>query len=288
VSAFSGNNNQGINAINAIPGKTAYDIASDENLESYQRLSPEIIDQLVPSPPQNNNANIEILQGNTTLKNSINTFQTGVLSAPNTLTTPDPLKVYDVFEFAEVTLTLEEIKNDTENIYFSIGLNFFRLPRDSLKDGMLDTYSNIIFSCDAKQDGALFVEDINSQEPYYMVRSAGNYLVRLSQMIAILNQQTYNVFKLVSDIELNYTVSFNSIMRKPDYRNYSGRKVNIVNADHCQDGSNRILFNIIPITIVAATSGGRKTKKTKKKKANKTKRKTNKTNKKTRRLNLSR
>jgi len=60
IPAVQANNNEGIEAQNAIPGRTAHNIASNPDLPDYQKLRPEIIAQLLPPPPPppaNNNNN---------------------------------------------------------------------------------------------------------------------------------------------------------------------------------------------------------------------------------------
>ena len=252
---------------------SAYDIADVSTIgeELYDKLKPTV------GPPTNaNNSSTENNTSpiNTTFINSIRNIQPSPLNTSKSLIVDSNIVVYDVYEAGEISLLINQIKEDRQNIYFKFAQSFFRVPRQNLENGMKDDFSNIIFSCTSPKAGALRITNINKEEPYYLIRGPGNYTVRLSQFSALLQQVDTNCFELISDGQLKYVGSFNSILRGSNFMNFSGREVNIVSADHCQEGSNRELFKLIPLALTVNTTGGRKgknAKKTKKAKKAKTK-----------------
>jgi hypothetical protein len=163
----------------------------------------------------------------------------------------EPVDVFDAIEYSDIPLTIKEIVDDKENIYFKIRNSFFRINREYLIDS-IKKYDNIIYQCKKSMGGAPRINDINEDKPYFLLRTSAIYTVPLEYLKAALKSNDW-VYELKEDTNMKFTSSFASILS--DYgTNYAGRNVNIVSADHCQDGSSRQAYSIHIIELVPKES----------------------------------
>ena len=176
-------------------------------------------------------------------------------------TTNKQFKVFDFTEVGDIDIDSNTIKNDIDNIYFKVKDTYFRLPKDEL-----NKKESLVFQCKKALDGAPLQTDVLPLK-YYLIRATANYLVPWTD---IENIGSRKLFELVyTGKVLKYTASYNSIMTNYNGIGLSGQQVNIVSADHCQEGSERLVYQMVPIEI----AGGRRKTKHKKTRRNITKRK---------------
>ena len=85
------------------------------------------------------------------------------------------------------------------------------------------------------------------------------YFVRI-----VLNTSKYNVFDIKKTSKhLSHTTSLESVIESGS-TGLLGQEVNITSADHCQAGSSRDVYELIPIEFLARSGGGIKFSKKKK------------------------
>ena len=149
---------------------------------------------------------------------------------------------------------------DNQNIYFKASETYFRLPREAISASIHD-YSNIQFECKKFLKGAPKRENVEFDKPYYLIRSIGNFLVPLDEVLGILRATEENsyILKEVADKKkLKYVSSFKSIMRDYSGIGLNGVPVNITSRDHCQEGTSREVFELLPFFFKkgVATKGG--------------------------------
>ena len=163
------------------------------------------------------------------------------------------IKVYNIYEADEVSKTIKNISDDKENIYFKAGETVFNLPRSYLTEK-----SNIYYECHKILSGAPYKKNVKIEEPYILIRGTGNYLVSQSEINNLLNS-SINMFSLEKTNKiLSYVSSRGSIMISYNGRGLNGRDVDITSADHCQEGSQREVYKLIPIEFSLTGGGGRR------------------------------
>ena len=172
----------------------------------------------------------------------------------------EPVDVFDAIEYSDIPLSIKEITDDKENIYFKIKNTFFRISREYLT-GSIKKYDNIIYKCKKSMSGAPRIKDIHEDKPYFLLRTSAIYAVPLEYLKAALQSNDW-VYELKEDTNMKFTSSFGSVMAEYG-TNYAGRNINIVSADHCQDGSNRQAYTIQTIELVpkesnTVTKGGKR------------------------------
>ena len=158
------------------------------------------------------------------------------------------IKVFDPSEAEEVSKTIKNISEDKENIYFKAGQSIFSLPRS-----YLEYKNNIYYECNTNLAGAPYKKDVKLNTPYILLRGPGNYLVRKNEL-----RTDHNLFS-VEDTgqQLKYTASRGSILSTYNV-GLNGQPVSIVSADHCQEGSERTVFKLVPIEFSLTGVGGRR------------------------------
>lgn len=158
------------------------------------------------------------------------------------------IRVFNFTDVEDILINYETIQNDKENIYFKTRDTYFRLPK-----GELNKTESLVFECKKALDGAPLQGDVLPLK-YYLIRATANYLVPWTDIQKTVN---HNFFELVDAGRiLKYTTSYNSIMADYTGIGLLGQQINIVSADHCQEGSSREVFSLVPIKIVGATGGG--------------------------------
>ena len=170
------------------------------------------------------------------------------------------IEVFDLEAGDYVSVTYDDTLFDNQNIYFKASETYFRLPREAISASIHD-YSNIQFECKKFLKGAPKRENVEFDRPYYLIRSIGNYLVPLDEVLGILRATEENsyILKEVADKKkLKYVSSFKSIIRDYSGIGLNGVPVNISSRDHCQEGTSREVFELLPFFFQkgVATKGG--------------------------------
>jgi hypothetical protein len=195
---------------------------------------------------ESNNSN----RKNDTLIQTIKNMKVQKFNTANikTLEVIEPVNVFDAIEYSDIPLTIQEIRDDSEeNIYFKAGSSFFRIEREYLMDSIKKN-ENIIYNCNKALTGAPSIENIFQEKPYFLLRTSAIYAVPLEYLNEALQNIEW-VYELKDATMLEFTASITSIVRNAG-RNFRGRRVNIVSADHCQTSSNRQSYSIQPIELV--------------------------------------
>ena len=166
------------------------------------------------------------------------------------------IKVYNIYEADEVSKTIKNISDDKENIYFKAGETVFNLPRSYLTEK-----SNIYYECHKILSGALYKKDVNVEEPYILIRGPGNYLVSKEDIDELTDSNNIFLIEKTNKV-LKHVASRSSVMVSYNGRGLDGQNVDITSADHCQDGSERQVYKLVPVKF--SMDGGNRNKKTQK------------------------
>lgn len=150
--------------------------------------------------------------------------------------------IYDVIEMETFTAK-DFLEASRENIILIHGKNSLGFTKqDFIKlAGLAD--QNYFYECKSMNKGFVVApSNIEEARPYAMIRSTANYLVPAYQIITAM-QSPYRVFLLEKDKELPYTASIGVVQRAPS-RNFRGEIINVVSKDHCQDGTDKMSYNL--------------------------------------------
>ena len=170
------------------------------------------------------------------------------------------IEVYD-FEENE-TLELNPFNLDNSKVIFKAKNTYFQYPKSIIQQHF-DNLENIVFDCDRKFDFAPLLSQIWFDSPYYLLRATGNFLIPLGDIRTVLNS-SINVFDIKKTSKhLSHTTSLESVIESGS-TGLLGQEVNITSADHCQAGSSRDVYELIPIEFLARSGGGIKFSKKKK------------------------
>lgn len=176
-----------------------------------------------------------------------------------------PYANQQVFDFEEgEDVPILQLLSKMGNIVFKAKDSYFTLPADRLYDAM-DDESQVRYKCNAKLDGAPFVDQVDMMNPYYYIQGNGNFIVSLAQLNSGLHE--YKILELVETEEtLEYVASANSVQTTPGV-NRLGNDVNIVSADHCQAGTQQKVFKLHGVILIheapnPAPASGEKRKRT--------------------------
>ena len=217
------------------------------NLENIDNINipdiPDIPDIPVQNIPVDKRKEVrEYLLGLTPLikKNSIN------------VSVDSKINVYD-FEENE-TLELDPFNLNNSNVVFKAVNSYFQYPKTIFKQH-IDNVENIIFDCRARKDFAPLIDEVYYNRPYYLLRGSGNFLLPLNDLIMLLDS-SINVFEIKkTSIHLAHTTSLESILVEGS-TGVLGQEVDISSADHCQAGSSRDVYEIVPVQFVPKSKGG--------------------------------
>jgi hypothetical protein len=181
-------------------------------------------------------------------------------------------------ETVEITYTTEPIVHDYqemddfsmlelitggEQLIFKMKDVYNCTPREQLLKYMEDK-SNVFYECKREMHGAPFIADIFSETPYYRLRLGGNFMLPMLDLVRALDSH-FSVFELVKvEKKIDFIVSFSSVQVTPGLDGF-GRRIDIVSADHCQDGSNQEVYTLKAVKFIHAKSpseAGRRRRKT--------------------------
>jgi len=235
--------------------QTAYDIAKEEGNNTLYDLL-----RLEGDNHHNNNNNRSNSEPSLNAVNINVQPRRNPIPEDSDIIIENTIEVFDLEAGEDISVTYDDTLFDNKNIYFKTSEKYFRIPRGALSDG-IDDYSNIQYECKKALSGAPKRTNVNFDRPYYLIRSVGNYLVPLDEVLGILRATEENsyILKEVPDKKkLKYVSSFKSIIRDYSGVGLNGANVNITSADHCQEGTSRELYELFPFFFKrgAATKGG--------------------------------
>jgi len=163
------------------------------------------------------------------------------------------IAVYD-FEEADNT-DVNPFALDNNNIVFKATNTYFQYPRE-LFEQQIQSMENIIFECKEKKLGAPMIDDIEYEIPYYLLRATGNFIIPLGDIRMILTS-IYNVFEIKKTHKhLAHTTAIESIIHTYPY-GLLDQEIDIISADHCQAGTERDVYELIPIKFIQNKQKGK-------------------------------
>lgn len=162
-------------------------------------------------------------------------------------------QVYDFEENEEVPMIT--LLSKMGHIIFKAKESYFTLPIDQLEKSRTDG-SQIRYKCHGELHGAPVEGQVDLGNPYYYIQGNGNFIVPLHELTSALTK--YKIIELEqTDIVLDYIASAKVVMLSPTNPvNQYGEDVNIVSADHCQDGTKQRVFKLSGIVLTAGGVGG--------------------------------
>ena len=159
------------------------------------------------------------------------------------------IEVFDLLMGESSSVNVNALDKDL--IYFKSKNSYFSLPIDTIASD-INNNENIFFKCNKELRGAPRVSNIHFDTPYYLLRLNGNFLVSYSDIYNMLNEGT--VFDLIKEGHSTHVASYDSVIMSTNANGYplSFRKqqVNIVSADHCQDGTARDIYTLKSIKFL--------------------------------------
>ena len=163
----------------------------------------------------------------------------------------NPIDVYDYEEGDTVLINPFDL--DKKKVVFKATNSYFQYPKSQFESD-LNNVENIIFECKSRKIGAPIIDDIDYDNPYYLLRGSGNFAIPLSNIRTLLISP-YNVFEIKkTDKHLAHTTALESIIDVYP-QGLLGQDVDIVSADHCQAGTDRDVYELIPIKFEPKKGG---------------------------------
>ena len=179
------------------------------------------------------------------------------IKQPTTIYVNNVLKVYDYGEVDEVDVNPFEL--DDTMLVFKATNFYFQYPKEVFVEDLRKN-ENLIFECKTKLQGAPYRENLHFDTPYYLLRASGNFAISYGDMLQA-TEMSYDAYELKkTDKHLSHTVSYDSVLKDYTGTGLRGQMVDIISADHCQAGSDRDVYELIPILFIPKVSGGRRRK----------------------------
>lgn len=176
---------------------------------------------------------------------------------PISIHASNPLKVYDYGEVDEVDVNPFEL--DDSMLVFKAANFYFQYPKEIFAEDLRKN-ENLIFECKTKLQGAPYRENLHFDKPYYLLRASGNFAISYGDMLQA-TEMSYGAYELKkTEKHLAHTASYDSILKDYTGTGLRGQMVDIMSADHCQAGSDRDVYELIPIKFLPKVTGGRRKK----------------------------
>ena len=174
------------------------------------------------------------------------------IKQPVTVKVGSSLKVYDYGEVDEVDVNPFAL--DDAMLVFKSANSYFQYPKEIFVEHLRNN-ENIVFECNRKLLSAPYKRDIHFDAPYYLLRASGNFIVPYGDMLQA-TEMSYGAYELrKTDKHLEYTTSYDSVIIEYPY-GFRGQQIDIMSADHCQAGSDRDVYELVPIRFVDGGAGG--------------------------------
>ena len=108
-----------------------------------------------------------------------------------------------------------------------------------------------MYKCENENQGGVVLPDmIDSNTPYVQLKGmVGNLYVKMIDIYRVLNDPNQQLWVLKDNGENStYTTGISSIAIERGLNIFKDY-VNIVSADHCQQGSNKLIYSVHPLEI---------------------------------------
>lgn len=131
------------------------------------------------------------------------------------------------------------LKSREGELFVHMGSSFEELQQ-------ISDIANFYYQCNKENEGGVvLVNMIDDNVPYFQLRGAsGNLYVKVVDIFRVLRNQNQQLWVLIySGKRANYTTGISSIAIQKGL-NVFRRYVELVNADHCQQGSDKTIYNI--------------------------------------------
>lgn len=155
-------------------------------------------------------------------------------------------------------IPFEEVYNDREevNVVFKLGTQYFALPVAQLQRS-IEERTDIHYACHRQLHGAPRTADVDHENPYFLLRGIGIYMVPLAHIAYILRNPEQRLYELIdTGVTKEFTAGYTSVIARGHNRDGAGRPVDIVSADHCQEGTSRKVYALKALRFVAAAQSG--------------------------------
>ena len=165
---------------------------------------------------------------------------------------PSDAKVMDYINLEEVPY--KEYIEDSSNVVFFTRNNEGELfvhmgaTFDELQQQISDI-ANFFYKCENENEGLSVKSDmIDINQPFFQLRGAlGNLYVKVVDIYRILKNQDKQLWILInSGDSVEYTTGISSIAIEEGL-NVFKEYPDVVSADHCQQGSSKVIYNIHPL-----------------------------------------
>jgi len=237
-----------------------------ERMAQAQRAS-----QASNIPSQNNNVSVEEYPinniaaqreplPNLNVEEEIDFSRTAIMriKQPVSIHVNNLLKVYDYGEVDDVDVNPFEL--DDTMLIFKAANFYFQYPKEVFVEDLRKN-ENLIFECKTKLQGAPYRENLHFDTPYYLLRASGNFAISYGDMLQA-TEMSYGAYELKkTDKHLAHTASYDSVLKDYTGTGLRGQQVDIMSADHCQAGSDRDVYELIPIKFLPKVDGGRRKQK---------------------------
>lgn len=141
----------------------------------------------------------------------------------------------------------EFLDADANNVVFidASGKSALGFEKESLKKFTEKLY----YECKKQNKFMTVPLDLIEDVPYVILPGQLSYYVHAEQLMSVI-QSDDRIFVMISDRKMNHTTSIGSIDIRGDGRDYQRHQINVVSADHCQEGSDKMLYTIKVAKIV--------------------------------------
>jgi hypothetical protein len=142
--------------------------------------------------------------------------------------------------------TLMTLMCDRENLIVKSSSAFLLFYRTQIKIEVVSGTS-IRYECLHKLSGAPFKTDVKLDEEYVLLRGEATFLVRLDELAMAMAK--YAVIEVVDSGKILTHSASRAIVQDTPGRSLDGRGVDIVSADHCQDGTDKRVYTIRGVVL---------------------------------------
>lgn len=163
---------------------------------------------------------------------------------------------YDMLEMEDIPLF--DLITTGEKMVFKFKNNYFSTDLEALKSSLEDN-SLTFYECKKKLLSAPYKNDVYIDAPYVRLQLNGNFTIPEKELKIALNSKNC-IFELVpSDKKLEFVASYSSVQVSPGMNGH-GRQVDIVSADHCQDGTEQVTYSLKIVAMEKSKIGGKRRK----------------------------
>lgn len=146
---------------------------------------------------------------------------------------------------------------DNSNMIFKYKDSFFARTKESIMYEVLDD-DHVLFECKEQTPGAPSVEQVYRDRTFFVLTGGPiNLTIPYDHILGALSHPQ-NTFEVTGpEGELAFTSDYKSVLLRGE-TGFKRRVVSIMSGDHCQEGTNKQIYELHPLVIVAAAVGGRR------------------------------